>query len=100
MGRKSEEMYLVLRGVMEYTVGRTRRRRGSSSSVLDEESEERSEDSPDRRGRVAELKEGGFICEAPLWLEWQNRGRLNVITQCDVAIVDAARFQKTASKHE
>ncbi|CAK9016098.1 Protein ZINC INDUCED FACILITATOR-LIKE 1 [Durusdinium trenchii] len=40
------------------------------------------------------IQEGTWLAEASLWLQWQHNGLGNTVTECDVLVLDAAKFQE------
>lgn len=80
---KAESMFMPMSGILHYMAGGPGR---LSRTLLDE-------------SFGVNITAGGWLCEASLWLCWENRGRLTVSQQCELAIVDTNRFEKAASLH-
>merc|ERR1711957_494408 len=38
------------------------------------------------------------LCEMPLWLQWDHRGRLNAVTVCELVTLDAFQFRLVVRK--
>mmetsp|Transcript_140828 Transcript_140828/g.248778 ORF Transcript_140828/g.248778 Transcript_140828/m.248778 type:complete len:134 (-) Transcript_140828:66-467(-) len=45
------------------------------------------------------IEEGGWMCEAALWIEWLHRGHLTIVKQSDLAIISSVDLQKSARHH-
>jgi len=73
MGEEPAEpkMYIVVSGSLEYT---------------------------DSYGEVAQVAEKRYVAEAVLWTNWKHRGTLTAVSDCKLAMLDAAGFHNLAQR--
>lgn len=80
---KAVAMFMPLTGTLVYTSGRPTGQANYGHNDL----------------TSIRINKGGWLCEQPLWIGWENRGLLTVGAQSDVAIIHTAKFQKVATFH-
>lgn len=71
-GEKATQMSLVINGISSYTMGEDGY--GTLESL--------------------KLKEGQWVCEPILWIEWKHCGQLTALTHCEFIAVSARPFQE------